>query len=136
METGLKITPSELSSSTSQHRNLLLSASSFDVTAATETFSQLTYARRHLRSPWLPSVAFPQALGSQPDQESFEGGFKLSWVSDLVGLLEYVDKLRSVFSILLGEKGVGCASVAFSPCSTNPGDNVVVEYVQILAGSA
>ena len=54
----------------------------------------------------------------------------------LVGLLEYVDKLRSIFSILLGEKGVGCASVAFAPCSTNPGDNVVVEYVQILAGSA
>ena len=54
----------------------------------------------------------------------------------LVGLLEYVDKLRSVFSILLGEKGVGCASVAFAPCSTNPEDNVVVEYVKMLAGPA
>ena len=51
---------------------------------------------------------------------------KLSWISDLVGLLGYVDKLRSVFSILLGEKGVGGASVAFAPCPTNPGDNVVV----------
>ena len=40
----------------------------------------------------------------------------------LVGLLEYVDKLRGVLAVLLGEEGVGGACVTLPPCSANPAD--------------
>ena len=40
----------------------------------------------------------------------------------LVGLLEYVDKLRGVLAVLLGEEGVGGACVTLPPGSANPAD--------------
>ena len=89
-----------------------------------------TFAHHHHHSPWPPSAAFPQALGSQPDDKNvsttnslalytFQRKFQI-FSDHLFGLLEYVDKLCGVFAVLLGEEGVGGASVAFSPSSADP----------------
>ena len=91
-----------------------------------------TFAHHHHHSPWPPSAAFPQALGSQPDDKNvsttnslalytFQRKFQI-FSDHLFGLLEYVDKLCGIFAVLLGEEGVGGASVAFSPGSADPAD--------------
>ena len=76
----------------------------------------------HFHKLWVHNLMikmFPQQTASPC--KHFRGKFQ-TFLDHLFGLLEYVDKLCGVFAVLLGEEGVGGASVAFSPGSADPAD--------------